>query len=431
LQFRQKGATFELLRCTQQIHFTMSNLRFMPLCGLLGVLCLCASKPIIQPKWGFFGHRRINQLAVYALPRDLIGFYKPHLEYISVHAVDPDKRRYAVKLEGPRHFIDLDQYGSSPFDDLPRNWARALLRYSQFTWISVAGDTSVLHWVGEKKWYPSKITASNTSAISYDTLPLFQFFVQNCLSNYGDEVWVLPFDSLAARLKWPLLGGQLHVEEHLSQHGILPFHLCKMQESLTAAFKRHDQASILRLSAEMGHYLGDAHVPLHTTRNYNGQLSNQVGIHAFWESRIPELFADERYDFWVGTAQYFHDPEAFFWQTVLNSHHLVDSVLHIEQRLSKFFPAAQQYAWEEKNGQSIRTQSRQYAAAYEQALDGMVEAQMQKAIRALASAWYTAWVDAGKPDWKAWKQRITELQVNDSLVRETKHLPRHKTREHE
>jgi hypothetical protein len=181
----------------------------------------------------------------------------------------------------------------------------------------------------------------------------------------------------------------------------------------------------------MGHYLGDAHVPLHTTRNYNGQLSNQVGIHAFWESRIPELFADERYDFWVGTAQYFHDPEAFFWQTVLNSHHLVDSVLHIEQRLSKFFPAAQQYAWEEKNGQSIRTQSRQYAAAYEQALDGMVEAQMQKAIRALASAWYTAWVDAGKPDWKAWKQRITELQVNDSLVRETKHLPRHKTREHE
>jgi hypothetical protein len=90
----------------------MSKHLLVPLCGLLGVLCLCASNPMVQPKWGFFGHRRINQLAVYALPLDLIGFYKPQLEYISTHAVDPDKRRYAVKLEGPRHFIDLDRAGT-------------------------------------------------------------------------------------------------------------------------------------------------------------------------------------------------------------------------------------------------------------------------------------------------------------------------------
>jgi hypothetical protein len=409
----------------------MSNLRLVPFYGLLGVLCLCASKPIIQPKWGFFGHRRINQLAVYALPRDLIGFYKPQLEYISAHAVDPDKRRYAVKLEGPRHFIDLDQYGTSPFEDLPRNWAKAMLKYSQFSWISSGGDTIILHRSGAKHWLVGKELASKNTMLPFDTLPLIRFFTQHCLANYGDDGWVLPFDSLALQLNWPLLGGRLYIEEHLSQHGILPFQLCKMQEALAAAFKRHDQVAILRLSAEMGHYLGDAHVPLHTTRNYNGQLSNQVGIHAFWESRIPELFADERYDFWVGTAQYLPDPETFFWKTVLESHQLVDSVLHIEKRLSKTFPTAQQYAWEEKGGQSIRTQSRHYAAAYEKALDGMVETQMQKAIRALASAWYTAWVDAGKPDWKTWQLRTPDPQKADSLVRESKASARHKLRDHE
>jgi hypothetical protein len=34
-----------------------------------------------------------------------------------------------------------------------------------------------------------------------------------------------------------------------------------------------------------------------------GNLTNQVGIHGFWESRLPELFY-EQYDFYVGPATY-------------------------------------------------------------------------------------------------------------------------------
>ena len=45
----------------------------------------------------------------------------------------------------------------------------------------------------------------------------------------------------------------------------------------------------------------------HTTENYNGQFTNQKGIHGFWESRIPELFYDE-YDFITGKAKYIDYP---------------------------------------------------------------------------------------------------------------------------
>ena len=76
----------------------------------------------------------------------------------------------------------------------------------------------------------------------------------------------------------------------------------KMQQRLTKAFQDRDAKKIIQLSSEFGHYIGDAHVPLHTTENYNGQLTNQVGIHAFWESRIPELFADTEFDYFVGKA---------------------------------------------------------------------------------------------------------------------------------
>ena len=91
---------------------------------------------------------------------------------------------------------------------------------------------------------------------------------------------------------------------------------------------------ILRISAEIGHYIGDAHVPLHTTENYNGQLTGQEGIHAFWESRLPEMFSDD-FDFFVGRATYIANPQSAAWEAVKTSHEAVDSVLNEEKKLSE------------------------------------------------------------------------------------------------
>lgn len=83
--------------------------------------------------WGFFGHRKINQHAVYLLPPEMMALYKPNIDFITEHAVDPDKRRYAIPEEGPRHYIDIDRYGKYPYDSLPRKWTEAVAKYSEDT----------------------------------------------------------------------------------------------------------------------------------------------------------------------------------------------------------------------------------------------------------------------------------------------------------
>jgi hypothetical protein len=81
--------------------------------------------------WGFYAHKKINQLAVFLLPPEMMVLYKPQIDFLSEHAVDPDKRRYAIPQEGPRHYIDIDHYGTYPYDSLPRKWNDAVAKYSE------------------------------------------------------------------------------------------------------------------------------------------------------------------------------------------------------------------------------------------------------------------------------------------------------------
>jgi len=292
--------------------------------------------------WGFYGHRQINYYSVFLLPPEMLVFYKKHIAFINEHAVDPDKRRYLIAAEGPRHYIDIDRYGSYPYDSLPRQWKDAVEKYSN------------------------------------DTLQL---------------------------------------------HGIVPWWIQTMQQRLTKAFRDKDAARILKLSAEIGHYIADAHVPLHACNNHNGQLTGQKGIHAFWESRIPELLADKEWDFFIGKASYVKNIGQFSWARVLESAAAADSVLKIEKKLSADFPTDLKYAFEERNGVLIRQYSTAYTLAYNQLLTGMVERRMRQSIYAVASFWYTAWVNAGQPDLKnleGYNFGVDDLKDLDSLSKEWK-----------
>ena len=366
--------------------------------ALGGILFLTS----FQPDWGFFGHRRINRMAVFTLPKPMMGFYKKHIEYLTEHAVDPDKRRYATPHEAVRHYIDLDQWGTYPFEAVPRNWIDALMYYTDIFMVNHSGDTLLLG--GQSLWVPQwdslmYLQGVNTPGALPTRADYRRFFNNHILPQYYENAWMLPCDSLSVLFGIP--SGdcqQAFAVDRFSAHGILPYHLAAMQRRLTNAFIGKDITAILRLSAEFGHYMGDASVPLHTTRNYNGQFTDQVGIHAFWESRLPELFADADYDFLVGPAEYIENPEVFFWDLVLDSHLLLDSVLAIEKALRQSFPADRQFCYEERLGVLVRTQCGEFAASYHKRLDGQVEKRMQDAIHAIGSAWFTAWVDAGQPD---------------------------------
>lgn len=266
--------------------------------------------------WGFWSHQRINRMAVFSLPPEMFSFYKYHIDYLTTHAVDPDKRRYAVEGEAACHYIDIDRYGKHPFDSIPQHWKDAVAKYT---------------------------------------------------------------------------------EDTLMAHGIVPWHIEKMMFRLTFAFREKNFEKILKYSDDIGHYIGDAHVPLHCTQNYNGQLTNQHGIHGFWESRVPELIGED-YDFIIRRCHYIKNPLKEAWRIVRDSYNAHDSVLDFERELSKKFPPDRKYSYIQKGNLMMKVHSEEYAKAYNKMLDGMAERRMRESIIMVASFWYTAWVNAGQPD---------------------------------
>ncbi|MDP3467409.1 MAG: zinc dependent phospholipase C family protein [Daejeonella sp.] len=201
----------------------------------------------------------------------------------------------------------------------------------------------------------------------------------------------------------------------LIENGIIPWQIEKTYFSLVKAFRERDSIRILRLSADLGHYVSDAHVPLHTTENYNGQLSGQTGIHGFWESRLPELFSTE-YDFITGPAKYLENPLKEAWKIIRNSHSLLDSTLMIEARLNKMMASDLKFSYGERKGKVERQYSKEYAMAYHKALQGMVENQMRASILMTGSYWFSAWVDAGQPQLKNFPKK--EFSKVEKLSRE-------------
>ncbi len=235
------------------------------------------------------------------------------------------------------------------------------------------------------------------------------------IDRYGDH----PFDSIPET--WFNAVAKFG-EDSLKAHGIVPWHIQVMLTRLTNAFKEKNVPQILHNSADIGHYIGDAHVPLHVTKNYNGQLTNQVGIHGFWESRVPELFGDN-YDYMVGRCHYIEKPLKETWTIIKASYAAHDSVLDFERKLTNKFPSDQKYTFEQRGSTTVKAYSKEFTEAYDKMLDGMVEKRMRQAIIEVGSFWYTAWVNAGSPDlqfleqYKMSDEEQRKLQDEDRMWR--------------
>jgi len=186
-------------------------------------------------------------------------------------------------------------------------------------------------------------------------------------------------------------------EDTLKTYGILPWQVTWVTAQLTKAFEEKDVDKILHLSADLGHYVADANVPLHTTENYNGQFSGQEGIHAFWESRLVELYLDD-YDLLTPKAHYIENINKEIWGIVHHSYSQTFLVFSAEIEAGSAIPDDQKFVYTERGSTEQKIQSLAYSKAYNERLDGMVEDQMKRAIEGVASFWYTAWVNAGQPD---------------------------------
>ena len=369
------------------------------------VIVICTIS--FSPDWGFFGHRTINEYACYTLPQRLFSFYKPHIKYVSKHAVDPDMRRYAVKKEAGRHYIDIDYWGEAPFDILPRSWAPAFNKMLVVNYENTAGDTITL----------KECRVDGNAAMD-------SIFNRKILKDYFNDDWKYTCEDITAAFPNITDCASAFVHDSLTDYGILPYNLVYTYRRLINAYDTKDVKRILKYAADIGHYVGDAHVPLHTTINYNGQLTDQVGIHAFWESRLPELFAMDQYDFMVGQARYVPNIERYSWEIVLDTHTYLDSVLLIEERLRRTYPSDLQNCYEQRLERTVRVECEAFAKAYHEGLDGMVEEQMMKAVSALGDIWYSAWIDAGQPiltDDVPYVIEVDTLNINQEYQNEIHH----------
>lgn len=87
--------------------------------------------PILQMTEAFTLMLLLIGLRFFLLTEEMIGFYKPHIQHITKNDVNTDRGRYAVKGEADKHFIDLEYYGDSALQILPKYWSEAVEKFSE------------------------------------------------------------------------------------------------------------------------------------------------------------------------------------------------------------------------------------------------------------------------------------------------------------
>jgi hypothetical protein len=211
-----------------------------------------------------------------------------------------------------------------------------------------------------------------------------------------------------------------YTKDTLLKYGYVPYWVMVMKDQLTNAFRSENRDSILFYAADLAHYIQDAHVPLHTTINYDGQLTNQKGLHSLWESLVPELTLDQFTLKAQKKARYLRNPEDAIWKAVRHSFTLVPGVLDTERQVSTSFSDTTKYHYQTRNGREQRYYTREFALAYAKRLEPTINQQALHSANLVADFWYTAWVDAGKPDLQKLMTKTFDDAANEQLKKEVK-----------
>jgi alkylated DNA nucleotide flippase Atl1 len=134
------------------------------------------------------------------------------------------------------------------------------------------------------------------------------------------------------------------------------------------------------LSAVLAHYVEDAHVPFHGTNNHDGQLTNQRGIHARFETdlvlrNMPAL------KFTPVRPRPIANVRDFIFDTLIESQSLVASALQADRKAvegREFYDDA-------------------YFAAFFAGARPVLEKRLNDSVAGVVSVIVSAWEKAGKP----------------------------------
>lgn len=205
--------------------------------------------------------------------------------------------------------------------------------------------------------------------------------------------------------------GQHHARNGAAaaERGRIPWRIEEAYRDLVAAYRSGDSSRALERAAVLGHYVGDAHVPLHTTLNHDGQLTAQTGLHGRWESELVE-----RYERQLGPqvrpepARRVADPLGFAFEILRGSYQGVAGVLDADRACAGPRDLAE-------TPQDDRYDDSYYSRLYERE-GARLRSRLTASAHALGSLWLSAWIDAGRPRLAAFRFPHVRKQSRAVLV---------------
>ena len=173
----------------------------------------------------------------------------------------------------------------------------------------------------------------------------------------------------------------LHGQSFVTGAGTLPWAILNAFDSLKAAFSRNDWDKAGLFAADLGHYVGDSHMPLHLTENYNGESTNQSGVHSRYESDLVNQYSSQiKYD--LDSLKVIKYIRGFVFSYIYKNYTYKDSVLNADKQASSY---------------AGTNRGTVYLQKFWELAGAFTDTLMKNASCRLADLIYTAWVEAGSP----------------------------------
>jgi hypothetical protein len=173
----------------------------------------------------------------------------------------------------------------------------------------------------------------------------------------------------------------LHGLNFVIGNGYVPFAIIATTDSVKKYFELHNWQMAMLKAADLGHYVADAHNPLHCTRYYNGWSTFSNGIHSRYETSL--ITRDTAFIQYSGnTVTLINDINNFAFNIVYSTHPYVDSVYYADSVAHTI---------------AGNTSSTQYYQEFWNRAGNYTINLFKNASYKLACLVYTAWVNAGSP----------------------------------
>ena len=193
-----------------------------------------------------------------------------------------------------------------------------------------------------------------------------------------DRLEAFPFYDLPADRK---LAVRKYGEDTLEEVGDLPWRLIDSYHALVEAFEKADYDQALTRSAEIAYYVGELYNPANVSKNGDGEPTGQQGLRERFDSRLLEVVGDKlKID--TPSAVYLDHPEDYSISIPLKSYIWVDNLLYFDYLSRRGVESYDRYYYD---GMWVRARP-------------VVEALLGGAALDASSFWYSAWIDARKPE---------------------------------